>query len=66
MSFAGRDFGAYDVLPTTHAAEALRLIMIHGRGFGDIVWELGLMTGLSLLLLAIGIVLFQRLRMQAD
>ena len=57
-------FELYDVLPTTHATEAMRQVLIFGTGPGEIIYELGMMTILSLIMLGIGVVLYQRLRLQ--
>jgi ABC-2 type transport system permease protein len=54
----------YDLLPATHAAEAMRQVLIFGAGPGDIAYELGMMAVLSGLLLALGVALYQRLRLQ--
>ena len=54
----------YDVLPTTHATEAMRQVLIFGTGPGGIIYELVMMTILSLIMLAIGVVLYQKLRLQ--
>lgn len=54
----------YDLLPTTHAAEAMRRVLIFGEGPGAIAYELVAMTVLSIALLVVGVVLYQRLRMK--
>lgn len=64
FTVAGRTIEAYDLLPATHAGEAMRRVLILGAGVGDIAYELVAMTVLSLLLLTAGIALYRRLRMR--
>jgi len=64
LTVAGRTIEAYDLLPASHAAAALRRVLIFGGGVGDIAYELVAMTVLSLLLLAVGVGLYRRLRMR--
>ncbi|MCB8989287.1 MAG: ABC transporter permease [Ardenticatenaceae bacterium] len=60
----GRIIQLYDLLPTAHAAEALRRILIFGDGLADIGYELVMLALLAALILGAGIVLYQRRRMQ--
>lgn len=53
----------YDFIPATPASEALRQVLVFGAGPGAILYELCMMTVVSLLLLALGVVLYRRLRM---
>jgi ABC-2 type transport system permease protein len=64
FTVAGRTIEAYDLLPVTHAAAALRRVLIFGQGAGDIAYELVAMTVLSLILLVVGVVLYGRLRLR--
>ena len=64
FAFSGQSVELYDLLPATHAAEAMRQVLIFGAGPGDIAYELGMMVVLSVLLFAIGVALYQRLRLQ--
>jgi len=64
FTVGGQTVELYDLLPATHAAEAMRQVLIFGAGAGDIAYELGMMTLLSVLLLAMGVALYQRLRLQ--
>jgi len=64
LTVAGRTIEAYDLLPASHAAAAMRRVLIFGGGVGDIAYELVAMTVLSLLLLAVGVALYRRLRMR--
>ena len=54
-----------DVLPTTHAISAMSKILNYGAGLGDVVFELGAITALTIVLFAFGIWLFARRQMQA-
>ncbi|MBN1659717.1 MAG: ABC transporter permease [Anaerolineae bacterium] len=61
---AGRTLQVYDLVPPAHAAEALRRVLILGDGAGDVVFELVAMTMLSLVVLAAGVILYQRMQMR--
>jgi ABC-2 type transport system permease protein len=63
VTVAGRTIQVYDLLPATHASEALRRVLIFGEGMSEIAYELGGLTFLSVALLALGVVLYQRLKM---
>ncbi len=65
FTIAGRVISLYDILPPTHAVVALNKIFTMGAGAGEILYELGSLLFLSLLYFALGIWLFQRLRMKA-
>ncbi|MEI8254111.1 MAG: ABC transporter permease [Deltaproteobacteria bacterium] len=60
---AGHTIQANDLLPTTHATEALRRVLIFGESARGVAFELAATTVLSLLLLALGVVLYQRKRL---
>ena len=64
FSIGSRTVQVYDILPTTHAAEAMRRVLISGDGPGAIAYELAATTVLSALLLALGVILYQRLRLR--
>lgn len=59
----GREIGAYDFLPATHAVVALNKVMALGAGPGEVAYELGALAVLTLLYYGLGIWLFQRTRM---
>ncbi len=61
---AGHDVQVYDILPTTHGAEALRRVLVFGDGAGVIAYELVALAVLSAAILAAGVVLYRRLQMQ--
>jgi ABC-2 type transport system permease protein len=65
-TIAGQEIEIYDLLPTTHATEAMRRVLIFGEGIGAIGYELGGMTILSILLLAAGVILYRRLKMRRE
>ncbi|HWG92058.1 MAG TPA: ABC transporter permease [Candidatus Thermoplasmatota archaeon] len=50
----------YDILPTTHAVQALRQVLTLGNGLEDVVFELTALVVLSVLYFAVGVVLFRR------
>ena len=64
MTVAGRTFQVYDLLPATHASEAMRRVMVFGEGAGEIAFELVALALLSLVILAVGVVLYDRLQMR--
>jgi ABC-2 type transport system permease protein len=64
LTIAGRTVEAYDILPTTHATEAIRRVLVFGEGPAAIAYELVSMALLSLGLLAIGVALYHRLQMR--
>jgi ABC-2 type transport system permease protein len=59
-----RTIQIYDLLPTTHAAEALRRVTIFGEGLTDIAFELAALTLMSMIFLAVGVALYQRRRLR--
>jgi ABC-type multidrug transport system permease subunit len=64
FTIAGRSIQIYDLVPAAHAAEAMRRVLVLGDGPAEIAFELVALTLLSLLLLVIGVVLYQRLRLR--
>lgn len=61
---AGRTLSAYDLLPPSHATEALRRILVHGAGLRDVAFEVSALATLSALLFAAGVLLYRRMRLQ--
>ena len=61
---AGRSVSLYDLLPTTHASEAMRRVTVFGDSAGQVGYELVMMTVLSLLFLAVGVMLYRRLQLR--
>jgi ABC-2 type transport system permease protein len=62
-SLAGRTIQIYDLLPPAHAAEAMRRILVYGEGVRSIQIELISLAVLSSVIIALGMVLFQRLKL---
>lgn len=63
-TLAGRTIHIYDLLPTTHAAEALRRVLISGEGLAAVGFELAAMSMLAAIMLAAGVVLYRRLHLK--
>jgi ABC-2 type transport system permease protein len=57
---AGRVIGLYDILPTTHAVNALSKVMTLGAGLREIRYELVAVAVLSAVYFALGVWLFHR------
>jgi ABC-2 type transport system permease protein len=62
----GRLFEAYDILPWTHTANALRSVLTFGNGLGEIVYDIAMMLFLTLILFVIGVFCFSKLRLKAE
>jgi ABC-type multidrug transport system permease subunit len=63
-TISNRTIQVYDLLPTTHAAEAIRRVTIFGEGLMDIAYELVALVLLSAIFLAIGVALYHRRRLR--
>jgi ABC-2 type transport system permease protein len=61
---AGRTIQVYDLLPSTHAAGAMRRVLIYGEGPAAIAYELAGLAVLSIIILAVGIVLYHSMQMR--
>ena len=59
----GSTFEIYDVLPWTHAADALRTLLIYGGNVGDILVEIVFLVGLTVILFLLSVFLFARERL---
>jgi ABC-2 type transport system permease protein len=64
--FMGRTFEVYDLLPWTHILDALRMVLIHGKGWSDITYDIGWSIFLSAIIFTIGVVLFSKLRLSVE
>lgn len=64
MTIAGRTVQVYDLFPTAHAGEAMRRVLILGDGLSAIGYEFGALVVLSLVILAVGVGLYQRLQLR--
>jgi len=65
-TLGGRTISLYDLMPSTHAAEAMRRVLVYGDGPSEIAYSLAGLTLLSLLSLAVGVWLYQRLRIRSN
>jgi ABC-2 type transport system permease protein len=65
FTIAGHQLGPYDLLPPTHAVVALNKILTLGAGLNEVVYELGMLTALSLLYFGIGVWLFKRFHLRS-
>jgi ABC-2 type transport system permease protein len=65
FTVAGRAIGLYDILPPTHAVNALNKILTLGMGFEDVLYEIVAMLALSVIYFAAGVWLFKRTHMRA-
>jgi ABC-2 type transport system permease protein len=63
-SVGGRAISLYDIMPTTHAAAAMRRVLIYGDPPGAVAYELVALMVLSLIYLAVGVGIYQRLRLR--
>jgi ABC-2 type transport system permease protein len=64
FELGGRVIQFYDLLPTTHAVEAMRRVLVLGDGISQLVYPLGMMIALSLLTLLFGVILYHRLQLR--
>ncbi len=55
FTVAGRAIQLYDILPSTHAAEAMRRVLIFGDGPKQVAYSLAGLVALSALYLALGV-----------
>ena len=65
FTLAGRNYGIFDLLPQTHATNALNKVLSLGAGAGEVTFELVALSVLTLLYFAIGIWLFRRMYLKA-
>ena len=62
----GHAVAIYDILPTTHAVQALNKIFTLGLGFKDLFYELTMLTLLSVFYFGLGVWVFQKRQMDLD
>jgi ABC-2 type transport system permease protein len=60
----GRDFGPFDLIPATHAVNALNKILNLGAGLGDVAFELTALVALSAVCFAAGVLVFRRVHLR--
>ena len=65
FTIGDRAMNINDLLPTTHAINAMSKILNYGAGLNDVIFELGAIIVLTIVLFAFGIWLFTRRQMQA-
>jgi ABC-2 type transport system permease protein len=59
FSAAGRTVQVYDMMPSTHAADAMRRVLLFGDSLAEIPYQAAMLAGLSLLLLGLGAWFYQ-------
>jgi ABC-2 type transport system permease protein len=64
FTIAGHAFGPCDFLPPTHAVAALNKVLTLGTGLDGILYEIVILTTLSVLYFASGAILFGRLHLR--
>jgi ABC-type polysaccharide/polyol phosphate export permease len=64
FTVGGRTVQVYDLLPTTHAAEAMRRVLVLGEGVDAIGYEVGAIIVLSIGILVVGMALYQRMQLR--
>ena len=65
LTVGDRPLHVNDLLPTTHTITALNKILNSGAGLNDVLFELGAIAALTVVLFALGIVLFSKRHMRA-
>jgi ABC-2 type transport system permease protein len=60
LRIGGHEMGIFDIIPATHAMMILRQSLVSGAGFSDIALRTGLMTGLSIIYFAMGVIVFNK------
>ena len=61
-SIGGHPVSIYDLLPAAPATEAMRRVLVFGEGGSQIIYELSILSLLVIIYLVVGIVLYDRLR----
>jgi ABC-2 type transport system permease protein len=64
FTVAGRTIQLYDLLPATHAGEAMRQVLIFGAGPREIIYEMTMLAVLSAITMAAGVLMYQRMQMR--
>jgi ABC-2 type transport system permease protein len=62
----GHVISPYDFLPPTHAVNALNRILTLGAGFKDVIFELAVLTILSVIYLVFGAWLLNRMHLRSQ
>ncbi len=61
----GRELGPWHLFAAKHAYDAIRQVLVHGAGLGDLAFELSATAVLSAASLAIGVMVYGRTRLRA-
>ncbi len=64
LSAGGQVVQPYDILPSAHAAEAMRRVLIYGDGPAAVAYSLAGLAVLSVLYLALGVVIYRQLKLR--
>jgi len=64
FTVADHQIGIFGLFPATHGFLALQQVLTYGAGLREIAFRLGLTVALSLLTFALGVFVFQRLKMR--
>ena len=64
--FFGHSLGLTDLSPWTHTTKALVGMLTFGKGFSEVQWNVMMQVGLTVLLFAVGVLLFSRRRLTAQ
>lgn len=62
----GHTFLIYNILPWTHTLDALRSVLIYGQSLSSVAYQIESSIILTLILFAIGVVLFSKTRLGAE
>ncbi len=65
-NFMGNTIEIYDLLPWRHTLLALRGVLIYGGNWNDISYQVAWMVVLTMILFVVGVVLFSKMRLQAE
>ncbi|MGZ7193865.1 MAG: ABC transporter permease [Halobacteriota archaeon] len=67
IDFGGRSYQIYDLLPWTHAVNALRSVLTYGSGLSaDVIFQLYWLLFLTMILFVIGVVTYSRIRLKSE
>ncbi len=66
FTLAGHQIDLFDVFPASHGFLALQQVLSYGDGLGEVAFRLGATLVLSLFYFALGVVVFQRLKMRDE
>lgn len=66
VSFSNHSIAVNDIFPTTPAMTALKLVMDHGKGLNDVMFEIIMIVVLTIIYFVVGIYLFSRKHMKLD